>query len=58
MCLIIAILSAVFAYNFFMASDIIMGSGAALTSLFFAIMMLRNILKRMADNRPKDSLDH
>ena len=58
MCLIIGVLCAVFAYNFFMAGDMVMGGGAAVTSLFFGVLMIRNILKRMADRHQKDSFDH
>jgi len=43
MCLIIAVVLAAFAFNAFMAGKLLIGAGAVAGSLFFALLMIRNI---------------
>lgn len=58
MCFVIAIIAAVFAFNAFMNGAVLMGLGATATSLFFIIMMVRNIyrVKALKDSK-KENVD-
>lgn len=45
MCFVVAIIAAVFAINAFLNGAYLMGMGAALTALFFTVLMVRNIMR-------------
>ncbi len=58
MCLIIAVMLAVFAFNAFAGGNIPLGAGALFGSLFFVVLMIRNIVRtkkeRAEKNLPKE----
>jgi len=58
MCLIIAFVLGILAFNAFAAGNLLLGGGAIAGSLFFIALMIRNILltrKERADkNKPKE----
>ena len=44
MCFIISIISAILAYNFFIAGNLLLAGGSALVCCFFIYLMVKNIL--------------
>ena len=44
MCFIIAMLGLVMAYNFFMAGNLALALGCVVVSVFFIVLMVKNIL--------------
>lgn len=54
MCFIIAVIASVFAFNFYMAGNILGAIGSAVTALFFIALMIRNILKVKKIREKKD----
>jgi hypothetical protein len=44
MCFVIAVVLAIFAFNAFMADNILVGLGSIGASIFFIVLMIRNIL--------------
>jgi len=59
MCFVVAIIAGIFAFNAFMNGAIMMGVGATITSLFFILLMGRNILrvKALRSNKKEDKTD-
>lgn len=55
MCFVVAVIAGVFAFNAFMNGEVMIGVGALLTSLFFILFMVRNILrvKALKENEEK-----
>jgi hypothetical protein len=54
MCFIIAMLGFVFAYNFFMAGKMLLAIGSVVVSLFFIVLMIKNILHVKKIREKKD----
>ena len=58
MCLIIAFVLGILAFNAFAAGNLSLGTGAIAGSLFFIALMVRNILRtrqeRAERNKPKE----
>ncbi len=57
MCFVIAILGLVFAFNFFMAENYLASGGSVVISVFFIILMIKNILhvKKLKREKNNDS---
>jgi len=55
-CLVIALILAALSVNAFMSENIALGAMTAFGALFFALLMLRNILKVI--RRKKEDHDH
>jgi len=54
MCLIIAIISLVFSYNFYMSGNFIGMVGGVLTSILFSYLMVKNINRVKKMKREKN----
>lgn len=59
MCLVIAVILAIFALNVFMAGDLLLALLALAGSLFFSYLMVRNIryVKRLREDKKHDLSD-
>jgi hypothetical protein len=53
MCLIVALFSFAFAVNFLMHGNIVLASISGVVGLFFAGLMIRNILQRIKEKKDK-----
>jgi len=54
MCFVIAILGLVFSFNFFMADNLLASAGSFVVSMFFIVLMIKNIQRVKKIRREKE----
>ncbi len=57
MCLVIAVLAAIYAFSAFNAGDSVLGSAAVVVALVFTLMMVKNIIsvRKTRNNKRKEA---
>ncbi len=57
MCFIVSIILLILSFNFFQAGSTLLAVGSALTSLFFIVLMIRNIqyVRKLREEKKNDN---